>query len=89
LNPELDIEGVLLTMFDSRLRLSNQVMQEVQQHFSDKVFNTVIPRNVRLSESPSHGKPVLLYDVLSAGAQAYLDLGKELHNNSISRSKSA
>lgn len=89
LNPDLDIEGVLLTMYDSRLRLSNQVTKEVQQHFADKVFKTLIPRNVRLSESPSHGKPVLLYDVLSAGAQAYLELGKELHNNNLKRSKTA
>lgn len=78
LNPDLDIEGVLLTMFDSRLRLSNQVVEEVRKHFDDKAFNTVINRNVRISEAPSHGKPVLLYDALSVGAQNYLDLAQEL-----------
>ena len=78
LNTALDIEGVLLTMFDSRLRLSNQVEQEVRKHFEDKVCTTVIQRNVRLSESPSHGKPILLYDALSTGAQNYLELAKEI-----------
>jgi chromosome partitioning protein len=78
LNPELDIEGVLLTMFDSRLRLSNQVVEEVRKHFEGKAFKTVINRNVRISEAPSHGKPVLLYDALSTGAQNYLDLAQEL-----------
>ena len=78
LNRELDIEGVLLTMFDTRLRLSNQVVEEVRKHFGDKVFNTLISRNVRLSEAPSHGKPVLLYDALCSGSQNYLDLAKEI-----------
>ncbi len=78
LNPSLDIEGVLLTMFDSRLRLSNQVVEEVRKHFEDKVCNTIISRNVRLSESPSHGKPVLLYDALCLGAQNYLQLAHEI-----------
>lgn len=78
LNPDLDIEGVLLTMFDSRLRLSNQVVEEVRKHFESKVFNTIIARNVRLSEAPSHGKPVILYDALSNGAQNYLELAKEI-----------
>jgi len=78
LNPNLDIEGVLLTMFDSRLRLSNQVVNEVRTHFESKAFKTVINRNVRISEAPSHGKPVLLYDALSTGAQNYLDLAQEL-----------
>lgn len=78
LNPDLDIEGVLLTMYDSRLRLSNQVVNEVRKHFNDKAFKTVIKRNVRISEAPSHGKPVLLYDALSVGAQNYLDLAQEL-----------
>lgn len=64
LNPELDIEGVLLTMFDSRLRLSNQVVDEVKLHSENKVFDSLITRNVRLSEAPSHGKPVILYDAL-------------------------
>lgn len=78
LNPELDIEGVLLTMFDSRLRLSNQVVEEVRRHFDDNVFSTVINRNVRISEAPSHGKPVILYDALSKGAQNYLALANEI-----------
>ncbi|GAB5465983.1 MAG: AAA family ATPase [Candidatus Kapaibacteriales bacterium] len=81
LNPNLEIEGVLLTMYDSRLRLSNQVVQEVKQHFSDKVFRTIIPRNVRLSESPSFGKPALLYDAVSIGSKAYLELAKEVYIN--------
>ncbi len=78
LNPELDIEGVLLTMYDSRLRLSNQVLEEVRRHFGAKTFRTVIARNVRLSEAPSHGKPVLLYDALCQGARNYLELAREL-----------
>lgn len=77
-NPRLDIEGVLLTMYDSRLRLSNQVVDEVRRHFEDKAFRTVISRNVRLSEAPSHGKPVLLYDASSIGAQNYLELATEI-----------
>ncbi len=78
LNQRLTIEGVLLTMFDSRLRLSNQVVDEVKKHFEDKVFNTIITRNVRLSEAPSHGKPALLYDAFSSGAKNYIDLSKEV-----------
>ncbi len=78
LNPDLDIEGVLLTMFDARLRLSNQVVEEVRKHFDEKVFNTLINRNVRLSEAPSHGKPVILYDAVSTGAKNYLDLAAEI-----------
>lgn len=78
LNRDLDIEGVLLTMYDSRLRLSNQVVEEVRKHFGDKVFNTLISRNVRLSEAPSHGKPVILYDAVCSGSQNYLDLAKEI-----------
>ncbi len=78
LNPLLDVEGILLTMYDSRLRLSNQVVQEVSRHFEDKVFKTLINRNVRLSESPSHGKPILLYDAFSSGALNYLELAKEI-----------
>ncbi len=78
LNPELDIEGVLLTMFDSRLRLSNQVVGEVQRYFDRKVFKTVIARNVRLSEAPSFGQPVVIYDPWSTGAKNYLDLSKEV-----------
>ncbi len=81
LNHELEIEGVLLTMFDSRLRLSNQVVEEVKHHFGNKVFDTIIARNVRLSEAPSHGKPVILYDALCTGSQNYLELAKELIEN--------
>jgi len=77
-NPKLEIEGILLTMFDSRNSLSHQVAHEVKRHFKDKVFKTIIPRNVRLSEAPSHGKPVLLYDIHSKGAESYLDLAKEI-----------
>ena len=78
LNPNLDIEGVLLTMFDSRLRLSNQVVAEVQRYFDQKVFKSVITRNVRLSEAPSHGLPVMLYDPSSTGSRNYQDLTKEV-----------
>lgn len=79
-NPSLEIEGVLLTMFDSRLRLSHQVADEVKKYFGDKVFNTIITRNVKLSEAPSHGKPVLLYDALALGAQNYIQLALEIIN---------
>ena len=78
LNPNLEIEGFLLTMYDARLRLANQVIDEVRHHFGDMVFQTVIQRNVRLSESPSHGKPVILYDAASAGTNNYLSLAKEI-----------
>jgi chromosome partitioning protein len=78
LNPGLKIEGILLTMADRRNNLSYQVTQEVRNHFSDLVFNTVIPRNVRLSESPSFGKPIILYDASSKGAESYLELAKEV-----------
>lgn len=78
LNPELDIEGVLLTMFDRRLNLSRQVADEAREYFGDKVYRTSIPRNVRLAEAPSFGKPIVLYDILSAGAQSYLSLAKEV-----------
>lgn len=77
-NPNLMIEGVLLTMFDTRLRLSHQVADEVRKYFGDKVFSTVIQRNVRISEAPSYGKPVLLYDAVSSGAQNYIGLASEL-----------
>lgn len=82
LNTALDIEGVLLTMYDSRLRLSRQVAEEVRKYFSKKVFSTIIHRNVRLSEAPSFGKPVILYDALSVGSQNYLDLSKEVMERS-------
>ncbi|MFY8000276.1 MAG: ParA family protein [Candidatus Kapaibacteriota bacterium] len=78
LNPRLEIEGVLLTMYDNRLRLSNQVVQEVTRHLGEKVCKTIIGRNVRLAEAPSHGKPVILYDALSIGAKHYLDLAQEI-----------
>ena len=76
-NRKLLIEGLLLTMYDGRNNLTHQVAQEVLKHFKDRVYKTVIPRNVRLSESPSHGKPVMLYDRRSTGAASYLKLGKE------------
>lgn len=79
-NEALDIEGLLLTMFDSRLRLSNQVVEEVQKHFSDMVFDTIIQRNVRLGEAPSFGESIINYDVSSKGAANYLSLAKELIN---------
>ncbi len=81
LNPRLEIEGILLTMFDIRNNLSHQVAEEVRNHFKEKVFQTVIPRNVRLSEAPSHGKPVLLYDIHSKGAESYLNLASEIMAN--------
>lgn len=76
-NPTLDIEGILFTMFDGRLNLTNQVVGEVKKHFPKKLFKTVIPRNVRLSEAPSFGKPVMYYDGTSRGAESYEELGKE------------
>jgi chromosome partitioning protein len=78
LNPSLEIEGVLLTMFDDRTNLSQQVTAELKRFFRDKVFATTIPRNVRLAEAPSHGKPVLLYDSKSRGAESYVQLAKEV-----------
>ena len=81
LNPRLEIEGILLTMFDIRNNLSHQVAEEVRNHFKEKVFKTVIPRNVRLSEAPSHGKPILLYDIHSKGAESYLNLASEIMAN--------
>jgi chromosome partitioning protein len=78
LNPALDIEGVLLTMFDERTNLGQQVATDVRNFFKEKVFRTVIPRNVRLGEAPSHGMPVILYDVKSRGAEAYLALAREM-----------
>jgi len=78
LNPDLRIEGVLLTMFDGRLNLSRQVSQEVRRYFDNRVYDTVISRNVRLSEAPSFGKPIILYDILSTGAENYMSLTKEV-----------
>ena len=80
LNPKLEIEGFLLTMYDSRLRLANQIYDEVKRHFQELVFKTVIQRNVKLSESPSHGLPVILYDADSTGAKNHLALAKEIIN---------
>jgi chromosome partitioning protein len=80
LNQNLKIEGALLTMLDSRNSLAKQVVEEVRKNFPGRIFNTIIPRNVRLAEAPSHGKPVLLYDIQSAGAQAYMKLTEELLN---------
>jgi chromosome partitioning protein len=78
LNPRLEVEGIVFCMLDKRTNLAQQVVAEVKQHFAEHVFETVIPPNVRLSESPSHGKPVLLYDIESKGAKAYLELAHEL-----------
>ena len=78
LNPQLKVEGVVLTMFDGRTSLAAQVRAEAQQHLGNQVMTTVIPRNIRLSEAPSHGKPIMLYDLRSAGSTAYLDLAREV-----------
>ncbi len=83
-NPTLELEGIILTMFDSRNSLSHQVAAEVRKFFKDKVYQTMIPRNVTLAESPSHGKPALIYDIRSKGSQSYLSLAMEvLHESSI------
>jgi chromosome partitioning protein len=89
-NKDLTIEGVVLTMFDVRLRLSQQVAEEVKKYFGDKVFNTIIHRNVRISEAPSFGKPVILYDAISTGAKNYIELASELlerNSNGTSKNK--
>jgi chromosome partitioning protein len=80
LNPELEIEGILLTMYDSRLRLANQIVEEVKTHFQKMVFETIIPRNIKLGEAPSFGKPAILYDGDSKGAISYLNLATEIVN---------
>ena len=77
-NPDLEVEGVLVTMFDDRTNLANQVLADLKEFFGSQVFSTVIPRNVRLGEAPSHGRPILLYDIKSKGAEAYIRLAKEL-----------
>ena len=77
-NPELEIEGVLLTMYDARTNLGNEVVEEVRKYFREKVYDTVIPRNIRLSEAPSHGKPIIDYDPRSRGAEVYQALAKEV-----------
>jgi chromosome partitioning protein len=76
-NPSLDVEGIVLTMYDERMNLARQVSEEVRSHFGEKVYKTVIPRNVRLSEAPSFGKPIILYDIRSRGSEAYVNLARE------------
>jgi chromosome partitioning protein len=87
-NPNVEIEGIVLTMFDSRNNLSREVAEEIKKHFSNKVYDTVIPRNVTLGEAPSFGKPALLYDIHSKGAQSYLSLAKEILNEDGLRQRS-
>ena len=90
LHPELEIEGFLLTMFDSRLNLSNQVMEEVKKHFQEMVFESVISRNIKLSEAPSYGQPAILYDASSKGAASYMNLARELlQNNGMTKLKNS
>ena len=89
LNPGLDIEGVLLTMFNERINLSRQVADEAREYFGTKVFQTSIPRNIRLAEAPSFGKPIVIYDVLSSGAESYLALANELMSRNGSGQKTA
>jgi chromosome partitioning protein len=90
LHPELEIEGFLLTMFDSRLNLSNQVMEEVKKHFQEMVFESVIQRNIKLSEAPSYGQPAILYDATSKGSTSYMNLARELlQNNGMTKLKNA
>lgn len=90
LHPELEIEGFLLTMFDSRLNLSNQVHEEVKKHFQEMVFETVIQRNIKLSEAPSYGQPAILYDATSKGASSYMNLARELlQNNNLTKIKNS
>jgi chromosome partitioning protein len=89
LNPKLEIQGVVLTMFDRRNSLSEQVAQDVRSHFGEKVYETVIPRNVRVSEAPSFGKPVLIYDLKCAGSQAYLRLAREVVSRERARQQAA
>lgn len=80
LNPDLSLEGILLTMYDSRLNLSRQVRENAVDHFKSKVYRTVVPRNVRLAEAPGFGKPIILYDILSKGASSYMSLAREVMN---------
>ncbi|HCF62001.1 MAG TPA: chromosome partitioning protein [Myxococcales bacterium] len=86
LNPDLEIEGVVLTMFDGRISIAHQVADEARKYFQDRVFKTVIPRNVRLSECPSFGKPIILYDLRSKGCESYLSLARELQRREEARS---
>ncbi|WP_292169994.1 ParA family protein, partial [Mesorhizobium sp.] len=78
INPDLSIQGIVLTMYDGRNNLANQVVQDVRTHMGDKVYETIIPRNVRVSEAPSYGKPAILYDLKCSGSQAYLQLASEV-----------
>ena len=90
LHPELEIEGFLLTMYDSRLNLSNQVMEEVKKHFQEMVFESVIHRNIKLSEAPSYGQPAILYDASSKGSASYMNLARELlQNNDMTKIKTS
>ncbi|MGK2254998.1 MAG: chromosome partitioning protein, partial [Brevundimonas sp.] len=89
LNPSLEIQGLVLTMFDRRSALSGQVANDVRAHFGDKVYDSVIPRNVRVAEAPSFGKPALIYDLKCAGSQAYLRLAKEVVKRERQRQKLA
>ena len=88
-NSRLEIEGVLLTMYDERTNLSNQVMADLKEFFGDQVLSTIIPRNIRLGEAPSHGRPILLYDIKSKGAEAYIRLAKEIIHGSTEKSPGA
>ena len=81
LNPDLDMEGAVFTMYDSRTNLSMQVVENVKQNLSQKIYNTLIPRNIRLAEAPSHGMPINIYDAKSAGAEAYMQLAEEIISN--------
>jgi chromosome partitioning protein len=89
LNPALHVDSVLLTMYDARLNLSRQVATDARAHFGDRVFKTVVPRNIRLAEAPSFGKPIIVYDVASVGAQAYMSVARELLERDSARSDSA
>jgi|SRR5579884_298700 len=84
-NPNLQIEGVLSTMFDERTNLSNQVMQDLKSFFGSQLFETIVPRNIRLGEAPSHGKPIILYDIKSKGAESYIRLAKEIIHGNIAK----
>lgn len=89
LNPGLEVEGILLTMFDARTNLSIQVVDEVKKYFRDKVYRSIVPRNVRLSEAPSHGKPIMLYDPRSRGAEVYQELAKEVMERAAEKERKA
>ncbi|MEO7362014.1 MAG: AAA family ATPase [Gemmatimonadaceae bacterium] len=88
-NPSLEVEGVLLTMYDNRLNLSRQVAADARAHFGDRVYSTVIPRNIRLAEAPSFGKPIVVYDIASVGAQAYMSVAKEMIERNTKRVEAA